>query len=90
MILDPNNENVDNSPESLLNRSNLRIVTLHQLGNKFVSIKILLILIILKEFIRISLKIVNAYLISQPNSSRFRLRVIVWRRNFSDVWRRSS
>ena len=73
----------------LLNRI-CEFVTLHQLGNKFVSMKILLILIILKEFIRISLKIVNAYLISQPNSSRFRLRVIVWRRNFGDVWRRSS
>lgn len=57
MILDPNNENVDNSPAVVV-ESNLRIiVTIHQLGSKFVSIKILLILIILKEFIRISLKL---------------------------------
>ena len=73
----------------LLNRI-CEFVTIHQLGSKFVSIKILLILIILKEFIPISFKIVNACLISQPKSPRFRLRVIRWRRNFSDVWRRSS
>ena len=76
-------------PQLLLNRI-CEFVTLHQLGNKFVSIKILLILIILKEFIRISFKIVNVCLTSQPNSPRFRLRVIRWRRNFSDVWRRST
>lgn len=90
MILDPDNQDVDKIRMQLLLNRICKFVALHQLGNKFVSIKILLILIILKEFIRMSLKIVNAYLISQPNSPRFRLRVIRWRRNFSDVWRRSS
>ena len=40
----------------LLNRI-CEFVTIHQLESKFVSIKILLILIILKEFIRMSLKL---------------------------------
>ena len=75
MILDPNNENVDNL-HAVVVESNLRICYPPSTWNKFVSIKILLIFIILKEFNRISLKIMNAYLISQPNSPRFRLRLV--------------
>ena len=56
MILDPNNDMLIIRLQLLLNRI-CEYVTLHQLGNKFVSIKILLILMILKKFIPISLKL---------------------------------
>lgn len=89
MILDPNNDNVDNSPAVVV-ESNLRICHPPSTWKYVCFDQDPAHIINFKGIYSNIFKIVNAYLISQPNSPSFRRRVIRCRRNFSDVWRGSS